>query len=32
MRGDLRVLGLVMAGGEGKRLLPLTDNEIIKFF
>lgn len=25
MRGDLRVLGLVMAGGEGTRLLPLTE-------
>ena len=25
MRGDLRILGLVMAGGEGKRLLPLTE-------
>jgi glucose-1-phosphate adenylyltransferase len=25
MRGDLRVLGLVMAGGEGRRLLPLTE-------
>jgi glucose-1-phosphate adenylyltransferase len=25
MRSDLRVLGLVMAGGEGTRLLPLTE-------
>jgi len=25
MRGDLRVLGLVMAGGEGRRLMPLTE-------
>jgi glucose-1-phosphate adenylyltransferase len=25
MRGNLRVLGLVMAGGEGRRLAPLTD-------
>jgi len=25
MRGNRRVLGLVMAGGEGKRLMPLTE-------
>ncbi len=25
MRGNLRVLGLVMAGGEGRRLMPLTE-------
>ena len=25
MRSDLRVLGLVMAGGEGRRLMPLTE-------
>ena len=25
MRGDLRILGLVMAGGEGTRLTPLTE-------
>jgi glucose-1-phosphate adenylyltransferase len=25
MRGDLRILGLVMAGGEGRRLMPLTE-------
>lgn len=25
MRGNLRVLGLVMAGGEGRRLTPLTE-------
>jgi glucose-1-phosphate adenylyltransferase len=25
MRGDLRILGLVMAGGEGSRLMPLTE-------
>jgi glucose-1-phosphate adenylyltransferase len=26
MRGNLRVLGLVMAGGEGRRLMPLTED------
>ncbi len=26
MRGKLRVLGLVMAGGEGRRLMPLTED------